>query len=1252
MGNKENAENGVENNANNLARNQSDFSSQEERVLKFWQDNRIFQKSLDKPSPRGEFVFYDGPPFATGLPHYGHILAGTMKDAIPRYRTMRGYHVERRWGWDCHGLPIEKLVQDENNLQTRADIEKFGIKKFSQAARASVFRYDAEWRAIVPRTGRWVDMDDQYTTMDPEFMESVWWAFKTLHDRGLVYEGLRSMHISPPLETSLSNFEVNLNYKDITDISVYVKFQLEGEGESATFLLAWTTTPWTLFGNAALAVNPEIEYAKVKYFPEEKLKEKLEEENASSEIYILANNLVEKIFKDKKYEVVGKMRGVDLVGKKYKPVFDHYVRRKDLKNRENAWKVYDADFVTTEDGTGIVHIAPAFGEDDLNLGLARNLPLLQHVKIDGSISDDVPELAGRQAKPKSSDDNPNAHQETDIEVIKMLAHAGLLFAKEKFTHSYPHCWRTDAPLLNYTTSSWFVRVTDFNEKMADLNKGVNWVPQAVGQKRFGNWLLNAKDWGVSRSRYWGTSMPVWKSEDGSELEVLGSIADIRQRTKSTNKYFVMRHGEAEHNVGKFLSADDSVPSHLTDQGRSECQKAAKDLLSQIGRGEKIDKVYCSPLIRSRETAEIVMRHLNISEENLIVDDRLREVQTGVENGKTEAEFSEKTAGQDRFVYKPEGGENWTDIKKRMGDFIYDIDQENSGKNILIVSHDWPIWMLFVLNQGLKNDVARLTKEKHMPYIATGEFRSLDFAAIPHDDEYVLDLHRPYIDEITYKKNNKIMRRIADVFDGWVDSGSMPFAVPHYPFSDKMNPRFSAFRNGKIFDQRRAFPADFIAEGLDQTRGWFYTLLALGTSLFGRSPFKNVIVNGLVLAEDGQKMSKRLKNYPDPISIFNKYGADSARYYLLSSQIVEAEPLFFSEKGVDEVYKKIVLRLLNVVSFFEMYKEDESGPIDRPGSQNILDRWILARLDSVISETTNAMEAYKLNVACRPFMDFVDDLSTWYIRRSRDRFKISDIPSSTEVEDRKAAMATTRYVLIQFSKIIAPFMPFLAEMVWQRLMGLNFSESDRSVHLEDWPTKIVTSDITEKTLTEMRLVREIVSDGLLARDRAGIRVRQPLSLIKINIPTSALDDYSLELIKDELNVKEIVYDDTLVEGDGRPTDGDDPSQSRGILGERVWLDTRITEELREEGEVREMIRSIQSLRKSEKLNPNDRITIEIYSNDNETSSANPENQKTSMFDLVKKYEPEITKAVRAAEIKIIKDASHSQDQSIRIKKHSL
>ncbi|MFA5023207.1 MAG: class I tRNA ligase family protein, partial [Candidatus Paceibacterota bacterium] len=515
----------------------SNIAKMEESILQFWQENKIFAKSVAKEAPKGNFTFYDGPPFANGLPHYGHLIAGTIKDVIPRYKTMQGYQVRRRWGWDCHGLPVENLVEKELGLKSKKDILEYGVENFNDKARASVMRYADEWKRVVPRLGRFVDMGDDYRTMDASYSETTWWIFKRLHDKGLIYEGYKSMQICPRCETTLSNFEVSQGYKDVTDIAVTVKFELlddspsTSSGQARTYVLAWTTTPWTLPGNTALAINKEITYVKA-----------LNKETGEK-IILSEKAFAEQAEKVLGYEVIEKIKGEDLIGKIYKPVFDYYANDPKLEHKENGWKIYGADFVTTEDGTGVVHIAPAFGEDDLNLGRTNNLPFVQHVAMNGTFKPEVKDWPGVPVKPI---ENPQA---TDIEVLKNLAGRNLLFAKEKFTHSYPHCWRCDTPLLNYATSSWFVKVTDFRDKLVSANQQVNWVPEHVRDGRFGKWLEGARDWAISRSRFWGAPLPVWRCADCGAIKVFGSFDELaKEQKQSGNKYWVMRHGDAEANA--------------------------------------------------------------------------------------------------------------------------------------------------------------------------------------------------------------------------------------------------------------------------------------------------------------------------------------------------------------------------------------------------------------------------------------------------------------------------------------------------------------------------------------------------------------------------------------------------------------------------------------------------------------------------------------------------------------------------------
>jgi isoleucyl-tRNA synthetase len=1128
----------------------SKVAETEEKILAFWEKNNIFKKTLEQPSPKGNFVFYDGPPFATGEPHYGHVVPGTVKDVIPRFKTMQGYHVPRRWGWDCHGLPVENIVEKELKLSSKKDIIDYGIPNFNEKARGTVMRYADDWRKVIPRLGRWADMENDYRTMDSTYTESVWWAFSELYKKGLIYEGFKSMNLCPRCETTLSNFEVTQGYKDITDISVTVKFKIKNAPEilkikDDVYILAWTTTPWTLPGNVALAVNTNIDYVKI------------ETENIK---IILAEARLSLVKTE--YKILEKIKGKDLVGISYEPVFDYYSNDNKLKNRENGWKVYGADFVTTEDGTGIVHIAPAFGADDYDLSLKYNLPFIQHVGTNGKFKDDFALQAdgksfkGQDVKPKDTpEDKVNkieSHQKADIEIIKYLAHKGGLFQKEKLIHSYPHCWRCDTPLLNYASSSWFVKVTSLRDRLVSENKKVNWTPKEIGEGRFGNWLSGARDWAISRSRFWGAPLPVWREEKTDECRVLSSVEDLKKYSKPKNLYYVIRHGEAENNTGMVISSLPTNLHHLTEKGKVQVKEATKWL-----KEKKIDLVFTSPFVRTKETADMIGKTLGLSQDNIIVDDRLSEVNTGDWNGKPFLDYLKAFDHVDRFTKTPENGENYADIKKRVGDFIYSLENKYSKKNILIVTHDTPVFLLTSVAGGLDREESIKIRGREDHYVDNAKPIKLDFHPLPHNSEYELDLHRPFIDdiELVSEKGNK-MKRIPEVFDCWFESGSMPFGEAHYPFNKcNFNPRPGPFT--KILGKTKGYPADFIAEGLDQTRGWFYSMLVLGVALFGKSPYKKVVVNGLVLAEDGQKMSKSKKNYPDIMYIINKYGADALRYYLMSSPIVHAQDLCFSEKGVDEVVKKHIGRLNNVVTFYEMYARDhvnKNKEIDtkKIPNNNILDQWITARLGELVKEVTENLEKYEIDKAIRPFADFIDDLSTWYLRRSRDRFKSDNV-----------ALVTTRIVLVELSKLLAPFMPFLAEDIYGRLKVYD-DKMKESVHMESWP-KVEKFD--KKIIESMHEVRRVASLGLEARMKVKINVRQPLSklTIKTNIPENMLD-----LIKDEVNVKEVLVDTKLVE--------------------EVVLDINITPELRDEGAVRELVRMIQDLRKEKGLTIQDRVTL--------------------------------------------------------------
>ncbi|HUX80922.1 MAG TPA: isoleucine--tRNA ligase [Candidatus Paceibacterota bacterium] len=911
----------------------SEAAKREETILAFWNEHKIFEQSLAKESPKGDFVFYDGPPFATGLPHYGHIVASVIKDAIPRYRTMRGYHVPRVWGWDCHGLPIENIVEKELGFKHKKDIKNYGIAKFNEQCRARVLTYVDEWKKIIPRIGRWVDMEHAYHTMDTSYMESVWWVFKEIYEKGLVYEDYRAMHICPRCETTLSQQEVSEGYKDVKDISVTVKFKVKNPEKIGlsgdVYMLAWTTTPWTLPGNVALAVGADIQYQIAKY-----------NEGANQGTFIYAQERQAELFGGADFDNLGNKKGSDLVGLEYEPPFDYYIQDTTLKNHENGWKVYAADFVTAESGTGIAHEAPAFGADDWELSKQVHLPFVQHVGMDGIMKPEVTAFAGMEVRTNSDDDKTRLG--TDIAVLKYLQDHGAFFSKENITHSYPHCWRCGTPLLNYATTSWFVSVTNIKDDLLTNAKNISWTPAHIKEGRFGKWLEGARDWSISRQRFWASVIPMWRCDSCAERRVFGSIAELEAASGAT----------------------------------------------------------------------------------------------------------------------------------------------------------------------------------------------------------ITDLHKHLVDAITIPCTcGKEMHRIPDVLDTWFDSGSMPYGERHYPFENKE--QFEA-----------AFPAQFIGEGLDQTRAWFYYLHVLAGALFNKNAFENVIVNGTALALDGKKMSKSLKNYPDPMHIVERYGADALRLYLLSAPVMQAENLSFSEAGVDEVAKKNIGRLQNVYAFYKLHEE---GTARADTSTQILDRWILARLQELIRESTEGYEKYELDRATRPLALFIDDLSVWYVRRSRDRFK-------EDGEDKKAALATLRHVLYTLVTVMAPAVPFIAEEVFQ---GIRESNDPKSVHLVNWPEMKMSGSYDDggALFSDMALVRELASAALMLRQKAGMKVRQPLATFSAtNIPNHP---DLLTLLKDEINVKNIV------EGNGPDT-----------------LDTTLTPELIREGDEREMASAVAQARKAEGFQTSDTAHVSM------------------------------------------------------------
>jgi len=848
------------------------FPELEKRILRFWEEHDTFRKSLELRRGGPEFVFYDGPPFATGLPHYGHLLAGTIKDIVPRYQTMRGYYVERRFGWDCHGLPVEYEVEQQLGVGSKREIEELGVARFNEACRSIVLRYTRQWREIVTRMGRWVDFENEYRTMDREYMESIWWVFKRLWEKNLVYRGHKILPYCPRCATPLSNFETNLGYHEVDDPSITVRFR--SRSHPKRYFLAWTTTPWTLPSNLALALGPEIEYAVVR--------------TDQGEEYVLAADKVSEYFPPEGAEIIIRARGADLAGEEYEPLFPFFAALRD----RGAFRVVTADFVATEEGTGIVHIAPGFGEEDYALGQKLGLPPVCPVDEEGRFTKEIEPWAGRPVK------------DADTDIIARLRDEGKLVRRGTVRHSYPHCWRCDTPLIYRAIDTWFVKVEAIKPQLIANNQQVHWVPSHLKEGRFGRWLENARDWAISRNRYWGTPLPVWTNEDGSEVVCVGSVREL---------------------------------------------------------------------------------------------------------------------------------------------------EELSGRE-------------------------------------------------------VKDLHKHFVDEIEIPapSGRGRLRRIPEVLDCWFESGAMPYAQSHYPFENRE--RFE-----------RNFPADFIAEGLDQTRGWFYTLMVLSTALFNRPAFRNVIVNGLVLAEDGRKMSKRLKNYPDPQYILDTYGADALRLYMMDSPVVRAEDLCFSERGVRETLRRYFLPWWNAYVFFVTYARLDGWRPDRdnrPMEPSMLDRWILSRLETLVEAVREAMDSYELQKAVKPLTEFLDDLTNWYIRRSRRRFWKSENDA-----DKHAAYWTLYRVLLNLTKVTAPFVPFISEAIYRNLRS---DEMPESVHLCDFPEP--EPGFRDPSLeAKMATVREVVKLGRLLRNQHNVRVRQPLRAVYITGPEDVrrhLEDMG-EVIADELNVKEVI-----------------------------------------------------------------------------------------------------------------------------------
>ncbi len=988
-----------------------DFPKMEEKIQQFWEDYDIYRKSVENRSADNEYVFYDGPPFATGLPHFGHLVPGTIKDLYPRYQTMKGKRVNRRFGWDCHGLPVEYEIEKTLGISGHNAIEEYGVAKFNEQCRSIVLRYTQEWQSTISRMGRWVDFEHGYRTMDTSYMESIWWVFKTLYEKGFIYEGYNILPYSPALATPLSNFEVNLGgYKDVTDQAVTVRFAIDSMED--TYFLAWTTTPWTLPSNLALALGPDITYVKVKDLQE-------------GVCYILGEERLVNYFKDPaSYEIVERYKGRDLAGMTYEPLFPYFASLKD----SGAFITVLGDYVTTEDGCGIVHTAPGFGEDDYQVLRGTGIPVVCPIDDDARFTSEVSDFEGIFVK------------DADSKIIAYLKEQGKLVKRENYLHSYPFCYRTHTPLIYRAMSCWYVDVTKLKQTMLDSNEQIYWMPNHLKHGRFGKWLEGARDWAISRNRFWGNPIPVWKCDNSDYVEVIGSIDELEKKS------------------------------------------------------------------------------------------------------------------------------------------------------------------------GVR----------------------------------VKDLHKHFVDDITWSSpdGKGTMRRIPDVLDCWFESGSMPYAQNHYPFENK-----------EFVEEH--FPADFICEGLDQTRGWFYTLVIIGSALFEKPAFYNCVTNGIVLNSDGKKMSKSLRNYTDPMEIVNHYGADALRFTLMNSAATRAEDLKFSEDGVKEVLKTLIIPLWNAYSFFVTYANIDEYEVSKTSFEDLknpMDRWIVSLSQSLVEEVTQAWDAYETQKGTSAIVSFIDSLNNWYIRRSRRRFWRSE----NDV-DKKQAYDTLYKVLQTVVAVGAPVIPFTTEEIYR---NLRTQEMEESVHLSDFPNYREQERDTDLE-RQMAITRQAITMGRSLRSIHNLKIRQPLStlyLVTIDDTEREILSSMSSIIKEELNVKNIMiqkdesslvtYDakanfkvlgkqlgksmkevaslissfssetiDNLLKGESYVlaySQGeisisiDDIIVSRNEMAHKkiinegqltVGFDTEITRELYLEGIARDIVRGVQNLRKEKDFDVSDRIHLSIQGNSN-------------------------------------------------------
>lgn len=1124
------------------SKEKSKIALAEEEILAKWEKENILAKVLKARSKGKHFVFYEGPPTANGMPHPGHVLGRTFKDLFVRYKSMQGYYVSRRAGWDTHGLPVEIEIEKKLGFTSKADIEKFGVGAFNKLCKESVWKYKSEWEKMTRRVGFWLDMEHPYITYENKYIESLWWIVKRIFERGLLEEDYKVMPFCVRCGTGLSSHELGQPgaYKTVTEESVYVKFPIqttERQGEEfehkakgrvvfdnskeKEYFLVWTTTPWTLPANVALAVNSDLTYVKAK---------------KDNEIIIVAKDRFSILGEG--WSVVQECTGKELIGIKYHQIFDFIKPTQGTK----AFCVIQGDFVSATDGSGIVHIAPAYGEDDMRMAKQHNLPILHPVMENGEF---VPQIkwTGKFVK------------NTDPQIRMELEELGLLFKTESYEHEYPFCWRCDTPILYFARKSWFIKMSELKSKVLENNKKINWVPAHIKEGRFGEWIGDLKDWAFSRNRYWGTPLPIWKCRLCENISVIESIQEIASRSKLKNKYLMMRHGESQNNVKNIcVSNSEGDTSHVTVKGKDQITKTLEKFKKE-NPNKHIDIVISSPLLRTHETANLVISTLGVSQKTTIDNALLKEINTGIFNGKKVSEYRKYFSSvQERFIKTPPEGENLNDVKKRLAQFMQETESHYEGKTILIVSHEDTLWILESMLSGKTDaDAAHEKTKRKGLYIKNAEMRELSQSKLPLDDDGNVDMHKPYIDEITFEceKCSGTMQRVPEVADVWFDSGAMPLAQEHFPFALMENEKQDTKKLLKKID----FPADFICEGVDQTRGWFYTLLAVSTLLDMGEPYKNVVSLGHILDKFGKKMSKSKRNYTDPLLLADTYGIDAIRWYFYIVNPA-GEPKRFDEKDVLDTQRKSVMMLLNISNFLNTYRLKKKT--NHIAKKTLLDKWVLSRLEETIYNTTICLDAYDAQGSSRAIAAFLDDLSNWYIRRSRERFQRPE-----DKLDFEAAVQTLAFVFDETLKLCAPFMPFITDYIWRQ------THKD-SIHLEKYPNAS-EKHIDKELACAMIKVREIASTALQKRAEAGIKVRQILQTLKIK--NGDFNTELLELIREEINVKDVIVDTTLTES--------------------VLLDTVITPKLAQEGMIREMVRYIQQARKDAGFTKKNIIAISYH-----------------------------------------------------------